>query len=73
MKPGYFSYLVYLLLTSLLCCLLWMLLVEFFFFIKKLFIYFSLCWVFVAAHRLSLDVDSGGGQLLLFIVEDGLQ
>ena len=72
MKPGYFSYLVYLLLTSLLFCLLWMLLVVFFL-IKKLFIYFSLCWVFVAAHRLSLDVDSGGGQLLLFIVEDGLQ
>ena len=30
-----------------------------------LFIYFRLCWVFVAAHRLSLVASSGG---LLFVV-----
>ena len=70
MKPGHCSYLAYLLLPSLLCCLFWMVLVFFFFLlIKKLFIHFWLCWVSVAAPRLYLDVESGGGQLLLFIVE----
>ena len=33
---------------------------DFFFFFKKLIIYFWLCWVFVAAHRLSLVAASGG-------------
>ena len=32
-----------------------------------LFIYFWLCWVSVAAHRLSLVVASGGYHALLFI------
>ena len=39
------------------------LLLSFFFFFNKfiyLFIYFRLHWVFVAAHRLSLVVASGG-------------
>ena len=31
-----------------------------FFFFKFLFIYFWLCWVFVAARGLSLVVESGG-------------
>ena len=30
-----------------------------------LFIYFRLCWVFVAAHRLSLIVASGGYSLVV--------
>ena len=29
-------------------------------FIKKIFIQFCLCWVFLAGHRLSLLVASGG-------------
>ena len=39
---------------------------SFFFFLKEstLFIYFWLCWVFVAAHGLSLVVASGGYSLL---------
>ena len=32
----------------------------FFFFLINLFIYFWLCWVFVAVHKLSLVVVSGG-------------
>ena len=31
-----------------------------FYFLINLFIYFWLCWVFIAAHRLSLVVASGG-------------
>ena len=34
------------------------------FYLINLFIYFWLCWVFVAAHRLSLVVASGGYSLL---------
>ena len=36
------------------------------FFFFNLLIYFSLCWIFVALHRLSLDAASGGYSALHF-------
>ena len=33
----------------------------------SLFIYFWPCWVFVAAHRLSLVAMSGGGSLVVVL------